>query len=138
MDTRYGRWRSLAAALERDDFSSPYLDRVRDRAGPEHELRAVQREIVAEMAYALKCAERKVNEALLECDLHAAHWNAAASREQRQEHAAGFADARARARRAKWEYMVHREAIGLLWTDEIDREFPIPPGLEKHARALEA
>ncbi len=129
----------MALTLTREDYSSPYLDRVRDKVPQTGEggLEAVQREIVAEMAYALQRAERKIIEALLECDLRALHWLEAPDDMMRERHATEFASARERARRAKWEYMVHREAIGLLWTDEIDREFPIPPALALHAATLD-
>lgn len=121
-------WKSLVERLEnRDDFESPYLDRLKARLGVAEISRSIEREILEEMAYALCRSSDKLNVALLEVDLARHEATHAASVELRRAKVAQYHQRRREAMRARWEFIVHREALGLYRHDIVDEEFPVPP-----------
>ena len=130
-------WKQLVQNLKERGFESQYLDRLYARLSPlatrgaaAHGLHALEREILEEMAHALCRAEDKVNLALLEVDLAAealdeAHGGYDA--DALAALAAVYDDRRRAAMRARWEYMVHREALGMITHEVLESLFPIPP-----------
>lgn len=126
-------WKRLVEALHEQGFESRYLDRLMDRLSPAavqiaagSGFNALQREIVEEMASALCRAEDKVNLAMLQMELAdaAVTDNRDAARVEELEDA--YEARRKEALRARWEFMVHREAIGMIKHDVLDALFPIP------------
>ena len=116
-------WKHLVEQLTEQGVSgNPYLDRLRDRLSSMQvqviNKGAIEQEIIDEMAFSLCNAEDKINAALLEASVYA---EAVSEREIEK-----YNDAVQRARKAKWEYKVHREAIGLIDHRVLEELFPIP------------
>lgn len=126
-------WKRLVRDLKERGFESKYLDRLYERLSPvavqaaaQNGFRALEREILEEMAYALCRAEDKVNFALLEVDLAGAAIDENEDGKRHPELVANYNQKRVAAMRARWEYMVHREALGLMSHDVLEQLFPIP------------
>ena len=126
-------WKRLVESLDSRGFESRYLDRLMDRLGTHATqvamgdgFQALQREMIEEMAYALRRAEDKVNLALLHCDLalEAIRENTDPTAEAALE--ASFNEHREKARRARWEFSVHREALGMRGHRILEELYPIP------------
>lgn len=116
-------WKRLVDDLTDAGMKNPYLDRLSDRLSA-MQMRvlnrgSIQAEIIDEMAFALCKAEDKVNLALLEVDILSANVSDPHDID-------AYNDAVERARVSRWEYMVHREAIGLYEHRVLEELFPIP------------
>lgn len=83
-------------------------------------------ELQAEMAGAFGRANEKVQRALADLGRALATLDGA-SDTVRPEALERAQEAWTAASRARWELRVHREAIGLRWTREVDERFPLPP-----------
>lgn len=121
-------WRSLVAELTDAGHESPYLDRLRRRLDVSQGRDSLETEIIREMAAALGRAEDKVNAALLELEL-AGRALATAVAGERRRCAASFNARRATALRARWELLIHREALGMRRNDVLEQLYPIPPAV---------
>jgi hypothetical protein len=119
-------WRTLIRELTDAGYESPYLDRLRQRLDVAQAHESLEREILHEMACALGRAEDKLNAALLRLEL-AANALRTAAPEQRRAHATAFNACRRAALAARWELVIHREAIGLRRNELLERLYPIPP-----------
>lgn len=87
---------------------------------------SLEQEILGEMVYALRCAERKLVRAIEAVE--AALGDLRESPEdQRRSHLEAAVSRHQAALDARWELVVHREAIGLTHHDDIDALYPIPP-----------
>lgn len=135
-------WKRLVESLDSRGFESRYLDRLMDRLSPAAMqvamgtgFNALQREIVEEMAYALRRAEDKVNLALLHLDLatEAIEQNRDAARSALLEDE--WENRRREAMRARWEFTVHREALGMIRHDVLMQLYPIPKSRRSSASA---
>ena len=118
-------WKQLVESLRAREFDSPYLDRLQQRMQAVRQRKSLEQEILEEMADALRRAEDKVNFALLKLDVIDAELSNAEPAE-RPAVASEFNTQWDEARRAIWEFRVHREAIGLFWTSELDEMYPLP------------
>lgn len=138
-------WKRLVESLDERGFESRYLDRLMDRLNPiarqiamGRGFQALQHELIEEMAYALRKAEDKVNLALLHVDLadEAIRENADPARSDELEEA--YETRRLEAMRARWEFSVHREAIGLIGHVVLEELYPIPPRRRARSSATAA
>jgi len=120
-------WKGLIETLKEREFRSPYLDRLERTMQATQGRGSVEREILEEMAYALRRAEDKINVALLECDVAAEAIEAARDAADRAAQIVVFNERREAAVRALWEFTVHREAIGLRRHQGLRELYPIPP-----------
>lgn len=127
-------WKRLVESLHAKGFESRYLDRLMDRlstaavqVAAKDGFKALEKELIAEMGYALRCAEDKVNLALLHVDLaqDALDDNREPARVAELERE--YEARRQAAWRARWEFMVHREAIGMIEHSVLEQLYPIPP-----------
>ena len=119
-------WRSLVRELTDDGFQSVYLDRLRGRLDVAQAQASLEKEIIAEMVSALGHAEDKVNIALLRLEIAARELADAAPSDQ--DRCAAAYDARhEEATLARWELVIHREAVGIWRNDLIEQLYPIPP-----------
>lgn len=129
-------WKHLVEELKKQGHESPYLDRLRERlpATRGGALADLQREMLEEMASALRRAEEKVLVALLKLDVLGKELDAldakprrdAADEQLRQKKLQRFAAVREEAKTAVWELKVHREALGFRRNEELARLYPIP------------
>ncbi|QDG53597.1 hypothetical protein FIV42_23485 [Persicimonas caeni] len=122
-------WKRLVERLKAEDFESTYLDRLDRRLSIAAGSNTLEKEIIEEMAYALTKSGDKINVALLELDVLRRDYDNASDPAERARLADGFNEKRREAMRARWELMVHREALGFLRHDGIEEDFPIPPQL---------
>ena len=127
-------WKRLVESLNDRGFESRYLDRLMDRLGTVTMKMAVgrgyhtlEREIIEEMAYALRRAEDKVNLALLRVDLALDEITNNGDPSRLGEFEDAFETRRQEAMRARWEFSVHREALGMVRHDILYELYPIPP-----------
>ncbi len=120
-------WKSLVRDLTASGRESPYLDRLRSRVDVEQAHQSLEQELIQEMAAALGRAEDKVNAALLRLELAAEAVAAAGDHAERRACAAAFNARRLDALRARWELLIHREAIGFRRNDVLESLYPIPP-----------
>jgi hypothetical protein len=119
-------WRTLVRDLTAAGYESPYLDRLRQRVDAQASQETLEREIVAEMAAALGRSEDKLVAALLRLELAARALDAASGAAARVRAADAFDAIRAEALRARWELVIHREAVGIRRNEIVERLYPIP------------
>jgi hypothetical protein len=130
-------WKHLVEELKKQGHESPYLDRLRERLPARAAHADLQREILEEMASALRRSEDKVLVALLKLDVLGKELDALgaiAARKRDEEwrktvdkKLAAHAKLRAEAERAVWELRVHREALGFRRNEMLATLYPIPP-----------
>lgn len=125
-------WKRLVEDLRATGFRSVYADRLAERlpenvAAYEQGLGGVQREIVEEMAYALLKAEDKVNLAMLRCELAGRAIDDASEDADLTALYDEYGTLRRAALQARWEYKVHREALGMVRHAILEELFPLPP-----------
>ena len=120
-------WKRLVDDLKREGFESPYLDRLDHRLDRLQQRESLEKEILQEMAYALGKSEEKVNLALLECELAAREIEQAPDPGTRAERIEEFNRRRDRAESLRRELMIHREALGMVRHELLERFYPIPP-----------
>jgi hypothetical protein len=119
-------WRTLVRELTAAGHESIYLDRLRRRLDVAQAQASLEKEIIGEMAAALGRAEDKLNTSLLRLEIAARALDDADPSDR--EHRAAVYDARhAEAMRARWELVIHREAVGIWRNDLIEQLYPIPP-----------
>jgi hypothetical protein len=119
-------WRSLVRELTDAGFESDYLDRLRGRLDVAQAQASLEKEIIAEMASALGRAEDKLNVALLRLEI-AARELAAAAPSDHDRCLAAYDARHDEATTARWEFVIHREALGIWRNEIIEQLYPIPP-----------
>jgi len=127
-------WKKLVDDLRQKGNQSRFLERLRERV-PVAGGREAEREILEEMASALGRAQDKVNVALLRLELEQEALDVLASATVRDDawqreasrRLEAFRVRREDAIRARWELMVHREALGFRRNENLARDYPIPP-----------
>lgn len=120
-------WKSLVESLRRDGFQSLYLDRLADRLGGRIPGRkSLEEEILEEMSQALTRAAAKIDFALLNLELAEREIEQAKSEAERAEKIRVYNERRDEAWKARWEFVVHREALGFTRHEQIERDYPIP------------
>jgi hypothetical protein len=119
-------WTTLVRTLTDAGHESPYLDRLRARLDPARAQLDLETEIRAEIAAALGRAEDKVNVALLQLELAGRALDAAPPGPERRRLAAAFNALRDEALQARWELLVHREAVGFRRNAILNELYPIP------------
>lgn len=127
-------WKRIVESLKDRGYESKYLDRLYERlssaavnAVVSDGYETLQREIMEEMGFALRRAEDKLNFALLEVELASDELDENRVRVRERELLETYEKKRAAAMRARWEFMVHREAIGMIRHDVLESLYPIPP-----------
>ena len=127
-------WKKLVLELRSSDYKSPYLDRLRARFSASSQA-DLAREVLQEMASALGRAEAKVEAAIVRLDLGSRSIDAmldrtdrdAAWRTELNDRIGAFNREREVALQARWELLVHREALGFRRNEELTTDYPIPP-----------
>jgi len=129
-------WKRLVEELRANDQPrTAHLDPLRDRFSIAGSFRELAREVLSEMACALRRSEDKVTASLERLDRHAKaidELRASKRRDERWRRAIGeridaFNCERDVAAHSLWELRVHREALGFLRNDDLADLFPIPP-----------
>jgi hypothetical protein len=120
------RWQRLVRELQDRGFESLYLDRLRSRIDVEQAQTELEQEIRYEMACALGRAEEKLNLALLRLELAHAEIEAAGTLAERKRLVRSYNQLRERAVQARFDFMVHREAVGIRRNDVLESLYPIP------------
>jgi hypothetical protein len=120
------RWKGLLAEIRERRLDERTRGRVAARVDLAQEDRSVERELIAEMARAFSRATRKLEDALarlaeLERQIEAAEGSG------REALVAAFNRERRHAAHARWELVIHREALGLRRHDDLDAHYRIPP-----------
>ncbi|GIX41561.1 MAG: hypothetical protein KatS3mg129_1294 [Leptospiraceae bacterium] len=111
---------------------SIYLDRIIQNLSkyrPEAN-KSLQQEILEEIAYSLRKSEFRLNLALYECEkLYKKYYYS----KQIDKHVIiqKYNEARKKALEEKWKYMVQRESLGLIWTEDLEKMYPNPQPLEE-------
>ncbi len=119
-------WKRLVEDLSAKGHRSPHLDRLMDRMPKGGGYRALELELVQEMASALGRASEKVDHALLALEVLGLAVDQAepATRAAR---VAAFNAQREVALKALWELKVHREALGMRHHHALAQFYPVPP-----------
>lgn len=121
----------LANQLAEQRVESAYLERLRRFIDPEQELKALENELVGEMARSLGRTEAALVFALAELDLYGARHarllveqadDAAVAEAVRQ-----FNQQRSVAERRLRDLVIQREAIGFRRNQVLYEQYPIPP-----------
>jgi hypothetical protein len=120
-------WKALADRFTKREDLDPRLEAIADRLGRGQPAAALERQLVEEMADALRRSTEKVDAALAALRRIEHAIATAATDAERDQGAAAFNRERARALLAYWELVIHREALGFRRHDEIARAYPIPP-----------
>ena len=129
-------WKRLVAELkDRDAESRPaHLDRIAARVDTGMTPRSLERELLEEMAQALARAHDKMAVALLDLTEAERAVTAAAGESEYRARVTAYQQRRERALTARWELMIHREALGFHRHDDLERSYPIPPPLPGHTQ----
>jgi hypothetical protein len=117
---------TLVRELAAGGYESEYLVRLRRRMDVEQAYEDLEREILHEMACALGRAEDKLNAALLRLELAQRDLDSARGEHERSERARTFDALRETALEARYELVVHREAVGLRRNEMWEQLYPIP------------
>ena len=120
-------WKRLARELRGEGFESPYLDRLEQRLDVAEAQEQLEKEIVREMASALGRTEEKLLVALLEHDVAARDVDRAGEMGAREAALRRFDERRDAALQARYELLVHREAVGIRRNQVLESLYPIPP-----------
>lgn len=91
--------------------------------------KSLQQEILEEIGYSLRKAEEQLSTAIKECNEIIKEFHH--SKQKRNDLIKKFKQTKERAQYEKWKYMVQREAIGLVWTEELEKKYSIPEIIEK-------
>jgi hypothetical protein len=118
-------WRTLVRELTDAGHESVYLDRLRARVDVAQAQSSLEKEIIGEMAAALGRAADKVDAALLRLELATRELDAAGP-DDRERCAAIYERRHAEATQARWELVIHREALGIWRNELIEELYPIP------------
>ncbi len=118
-------WKSLVESLKEGNFESKYLDRLDARFHIHNGQKPIEQEIIEEMASALRRSEDNINFELLKLEVLERDFQEA-EEDKQAELAQAFNDQWDKAKRRIWEFRVHREAIGLFWSKELDAMYPLP------------
>ncbi|AKT36340.1 hypothetical protein [Chondromyces crocatus] len=125
-------WKRLAEDIQTERIDGAYKDRVHSRI-PSAGRESVAVELVREMASALRRSEEKVTCAIQTLEAQGRKIDALLSKpsspdpvelryridEHNRQHDA--------AKKALWELLVHREALGFLRNEDLPALYPIPP-----------
>ncbi len=122
-------WKRLVEDLKSTGHKSQHLERLQERlpANSRDGFRALELEILQEMASSLARAGDKVDHALLELEVLGHEIDAARDSAARARRVTAFNEKREVALKALWELKVHREAIGLRQHHALAQMYPIPP-----------
>jgi hypothetical protein len=121
-------WKRLVEDLKSRGHQSQHLQRLQERLPkPQDGFRALELEILQEMASSLARAGDKVDHALLQLEVLGDEIDSAPDAATRSKKVAAFNAQREVAMRVLWELKVHREAIGLRQHQAIAHMYPIPP-----------
>ncbi len=122
---------SRESPSQKPDTESERLEQVRDRAGAQQSLRALQAEIAGEIAYALGRTEEQLKLALEELGRRStelASLRAAdASGPDLEAATDAFNHQRRLAQKRLLDLVIHREAAGFRRNQEVYERYPIPP-----------
>jgi hypothetical protein len=105
-------WKALVEELKAERVRSPYQDRLASRLDIAAPAPSLERQLLEEMACALRGSADKVTHSLQQ--LHAAELDieSASTPKERRERISAYNQQRKRAVQARWELMIHREALG--------------------------
>ena len=117
-------WKDLVERLKESGFRSKYRDHLFERARVKGYLEA---ELLSEMASSLRRSEDKVNLALLELELAEQKIDEAPTPAQRRQRIREYNQRRDHAYKMRWEFLIHREALGMRRHDKIEALYPVPP-----------
>jgi len=120
-------WKRLVEDLKSRGHKSQHLERLQERLPSPTDHRALELEILQEMASSLARAGEKVDHALLELEVLGRAVDIAPDAATRARQVAAFNQQRELAMKVLWELKVHREAIGLRHHHWLAQMYPIPP-----------
>lgn len=89
--------------------------------------KSLQQEILEEVAFSLRNNEQKLREAIEKCREYYHHIQNASSREEKEKWKSRYQEWRNIAMKEKWKFLVQREALGLIWTEELEKAYSLPP-----------
>jgi signal recognition particle GTPase len=89
--------------------------------------KSLQQEILEEIAYSLRKAEINLNLALYECEKIYQEYLITNNNDDIVKR---YEEARKKALNEKWKYMVQRESLGLIWTEDLEKMYPNPKPLK--------
>jgi hypothetical protein len=89
--------------------------------------KSLQQEILEEIAYSLRKAEINLNLALYECEKIYQEYLITSNNDDIVKR---YEEARKKALNEKWKYMVQRESLGLIWTEDLEKMYPNPKPLK--------
>jgi len=123
-------WKALAERSKARESLDPRLEALMERLGTAPPAATLERQLVEEMADALRRSTEKVDTALATLVRIERDIAAAATAAQRENLVGAFNRQRNCALQAYWELVIHREALGFRRHDEVARAYPIPPSKE--------
>jgi hypothetical protein len=89
--------------------------------------KSIQQEILEEVAYSLRKVESQLRLSLLECEKLFGEYKVC---ENKEEILKKYDEAKKRALQEKWKFMVQRESLGLIWTEDLEKMYPNPKELK--------
>jgi hypothetical protein len=118
-------WKRLVEELKDQGYESIYLDRLRATLDVEQQHGILEKEIIQEMAYALRQSAAKVDHALLELQLLRGELERCDSASEKSVLQQSIAAKRNEAKERRRELLIHREALGIRRNDILETLYPI-------------
>ncbi len=91
--------------------------------------KSIQQEILEEVAYSLRKVENQLRLSLQECEKLLGEYQIS---ENKQEIVSKYNEAKKKALQEKWKFMVQRESLGLIWTEDLEKMYPNPKDLKAY------
>lgn len=134
--------RSAKLVKNTDSFNNPYLDKIRsETVDPELQIKTIEDELCGAIGKALGKQGDKILNAMREMDEHKIRYDQLLSEElvhEAVDFAKRYNDARERAIKARWELLVHRQAVGFTIGNHsyVHNTFRIPNALSSKLEDL--
>lgn len=86
----------------------------------------MHQEIIIEISHSLKNTENKLNLLIKECQKILTEYHDSNDSIVKEIQKQKFKEKRKEAEQQKWKFIVQRECLGLLWTEELEKKYTIP------------
>lgn len=90
------------------------------------DIQNLHQEIIIEISNSLKNTENKLNLLIKECQKILTEYHDSNDSIVKEIQKQKFKEKRKEAEQQKWKFIVQRECLGLLWTEELEKKYTIP------------
>ena len=124
-------WERSAKLVKNTNVTNQYLEHIRDTHDPSIHIKTMEDELRGSMGKALGKQGEKINIALHQMQLEYTNYTTTSSENNKRNAAIRYNEYRNQAIKARWELLVHRQAVGFIVGNHthVTNTFPIPDAL---------